>query len=876
VNASGGVLLREAELLERDDEMAALNAALGDVREGSGRLVFVSGEAGVGKTALVTRFCDQARGDVRVLAGACDPLFTPRPLGPFADIAQTTRGGLGELIRDGAIPYRVAEYLMQELERETPTILVLEDVHWGDEATLDVLRLLGRRVERSRTLVIATYQDEIGPDHRLRVVLGSLATVPGIRRLQVATLSPAAVAHLAEPEGADPAELYRLTAGNPFFVTEVLAASPGRIPATVRDAVLARAGSVSPEARAVLEAVATAPSGTEPWLLEALAGAATPALSECLASGMLATSAESIVFRHELARLTIEESTAPEVRIALHRNALAALEAQPEAAQDMARLAHHADAAGDADAVLRFAPEAAARASALGAHREAAEYYRRALTHAHTVTLEQRASLLERYGHECYLTDEAEEAIGGWQAAAACYRELGDRRREGATLVEAASIHWCPGRGQDAKRAGLEAVALLEELPPGPELVVGYANMSFLYRMSADLATARQWSDRAASTAQELGDPDAMTLSGGVEGLLNVMAGVPGQLKRYEQRLEVARNEGRNLQIAEEMTELVLAMTYSRPFTAARWHIGQGLESSQEVGSDWAHFYFLAYRARLELDEGRWTDAGESAELVLGERFVSTLPRTYALVVLGLVRARRGDPGATEVLDAALELSSATGEVPRIAPVAAARAEWAWLVGRSDAVASETDVAYRLALQTGAPWALGELATIRQRAGIRDEVPGELPEPHRLQITGEWRRAAECWADLGCPYQAALALADDDDEDALRTAYDDLRLLGAKPAADMVARRLRKRGARGLPRGPRATTRRSAAGLTRRETEVLELVAAGLRNADIADRLFLSRRTVDHHVSTVLRKLEAHTRGEAVAAARRKSLLEDR
>jgi DNA-binding NarL/FixJ family response regulator len=171
---------------------------------------------------------------------------------------------------------------------------------------------------------------------------------------------------------------------------------------------------------------------------------------------------------------------------------------------------------------------------------------------------------------------------------------------------------------------------------------------------------------------------------------------------------------------------------------------------------------------------------------------------------------------------------------------------------------------------------VGELAYWRWRAGIREQLSADAAEPYALQIAGDWARADELWARIGCPYEAALALADADDVDVLRRALDQLRELGARPAAAIVARRLRERGARGVTRGPRPTTRKSPAGLTARETEVLLLVAEGLQNAEIARRLFLSPRTVGTHVSSILHKLEVDTRGEAVAAARQLDLLQDR
>jgi DNA-binding CsgD family transcriptional regulator len=249
------------------------------------------------------------------------------------------------------------------------------------------------------------------------------------------------------------------------------------------------------------------------------------------------------------------------------------------------------------------------------------------------------------------------------------------------------------------------------------------------------------------------------------------------------------------------------------------------------------------------------------------------LLRTLGLVVLGLVRTRRGDPEAWPLLDEARELADENDELQRLAIVAAARAEAAWLDGEPERVADETKAAFDVALRWASPWASGELASWRRRAGIREAVPDAAAEPYALELAGEPARAAEVWTTMGCPYEAALALADTDDDEALRRALDELQRLGARPAAAIVARRLRERGVRGVPRGPRASTEKNPAGLTVREVEVLELVAQGLRNAEIAGRLVVAEKTVDHHVSAILRKLEVPSRGHASAEALRLGLV---
>jgi predicted ATPase len=334
------------ELLERSAELATLIECLGAVQRSSiGQVVLVSGEAGVGKTSLLRRLCGEVNQTARVLCGTCAALFTPRPLGAVLDVAEVTGGELEKVVGTGAVPYEVVVALARELQARAPTVFVLEDLHWADEATLDVLRLLVRRLEAVPALVVASYRDdELDLAHPLRLVLGEFASTSGVRRVKLAPLSFAAVAQLAEPHGVDADELYNKTAGNPFFVAEALATGAEGVPATVRDAVLARVAPLSPPAKTLLDAVAVAPRRAELWLLEALVGDAVGCLDECVASGMLVADGDGVVFRHELARLTLESSLGPGRKARLHRQALAAISGRPGHAVDFARLAHHAEA----------------------------------------------------------------------------------------------------------------------------------------------------------------------------------------------------------------------------------------------------------------------------------------------------------------------------------------------------------------------------------------------------------------------------------------------------------------------------------------------------------------------------------------------------
>ena len=857
-------------LLERAAELAALSNELAAVlRTGRGRLVLIAGEAGIGKSALVRSFCAGA-GSTRILAGACDALHTPRPLGPLVDLADQTGGELAVRVDDSVGARELLASLVRELRRRSPSVVVLEDLHWADQATLDFVRLLGRRIETVPALVLVTYRnDELARVHPLRVVLGELPRMQ-VRRISLAPLSLAAVAQLAgAPEGAA-AELHARTAGNPFYVTEALASGGASIPEGVRDAVLARAARLHTGAQMLLDAVAIAPPRAELSMLEALEPDRVAHLEACLESGMLRAERGGVAFRHEIARATIEDALPPDRARALHRRALLALAALPRERDHLARLAHHAEAAGDGDAVLRYAPAAADQAAALGAHCEAAAQLECALRYAGGLDSEERANLLERRSYECYLTSAIDDAIDARREALAEHASRGDRLREGDCHRWLSRLLWFNADNVAAHEEARRAVELLEGQPPGRELAMAYSNVSQLMMLANDVAETRRWGARAGELAERLGETEILIHSLNNVGTAELCAGLMEGGGKLERSLVLAVEVGLEEHVARAYTNLAAGAIESRDHRRGDRHLEAGIAYCRARDLDSWLLYMLGWKAVSLLGQGDWAQAGRCATEVISRDSAAAATRITPLIVLGRLRARRGDPDPWGPLDGAAELASATGEIQRLGPVASARAEARWLAGEPHLVAAETDDALALALARGHGPEIGELCAWRRRAGILDPVPSAtLAEPFRLELDGDAAAASRAWERLGCGYEAAIVLAGSEDEAELRRSLTELQRLGARIPAARVARTLRERGVRDVRHGPRASTRRNAAGLTHRELQVLQLVADGMRNGQIAERLVVARKTVDHHVSSIIGKLLVRTRTEAVAEARR-------
>ena len=859
-------------LLERDHHLDALTRSLEECATEGGRLVLVEGEAGIGKTSLLARFRAIVPDGTRVLLGSCDPLSTPRPLGPLVDIAP----GLGRDFADvvGAAPAaprdRVFTTLLDALRNvERPLVVMIDDLHWADDATRDALQFVGRRIATTRALVVGTYRDdEVGAHHPLRVVLGDLATSPNVRRMPLEALSVESVAELARETDLDPLELHRRTSGNPFYVTEVIAGAPASIPATVRDAVLARAARLSPDGRRTLEVAAVIGAAIEPALLAgALEGRA--AAEECLARGVLRTDGLRYFFRHEVARQAILDAIDPGRRLEIHARVLALLEGAAPELRPLARLAHHAEGAADPAAVLRYAPAAAAEAATAGAHREAAAQYGRSIRFAGSLPPEERAALLERYAVELSTIDRLELANTAWAEAIGTWERIGNARRQSRALAGHARSLIMAGRDPEAEAASRRAIELLGARPEGPEAVEALSVQAYLRMLGRDNEEAVELGRRTIELGRDV--PEAISsvvLAWNTVGSARVLLDDhEGGRADLEESLRLAREHGLDRQMANAWSNLVsgLGEMYRFAKTDAYYEAGHRFAADNDLDSSRA--YLEAWRALSLLHRGRWPEAEAIARAVLAAPTRAAISRTMALLALGRLQARRGDAEAQVTLDEALAVAEPTGTLQRIGPVRAARAEAAWLVGDLDRCAAEAEAAIELARRHRHPWHVGELAWWLRAGGRPLPDTTAAAEPWRLQLAGEPVGAAAAWTELECPYEAARSLLDAGDVASVEAARASFDRLGARPGVARAVRRLRELGAGTIRRGARPSTRSNPAGLTARELEVLALMAAGLRNQEIADRLVLSIRTVDHHVSAVLAKLAVERRSDAADAA---------
>ncbi|HKU95681.1 MAG TPA: helix-turn-helix transcriptional regulator, partial [Vineibacter sp.] len=484
----------------------------------------------------------------------------------------------------------------------------------------------------------------------------------------------------------------------------------------------------------------------------------------------------------------------------------------------------------------------------------------------------ERAQLFEACADECAIVDELAQSEFARRQAIDLWCAAGDRVKEGENRAALAWPLVRSGRNAAADDTSRAAIAVLEALPPTRQLAAAYRIQAHLRMLDRDCPVGIALGRKAIALAATFGDDATIAAAENVVGSAMLVSGNKHGRVHLERSLALAHQAGQDDLVALAYTNLGSSYGEQYRFADAECQLAAGIAYARERDLDYSHHYMCAWLALTRLYQGRWSEASDIATALLQRPSVAAISRIMALVALGRVRARRGDPGAMAAFDEALALASPTGTMQRLAPVRAARAEAAWLAGDRTRTVAEASAVHDLAIKHHHRWHAGELAYWRWLGGAPVTMPSWGAAAFLLHVRGRWRRAADLWRRLGCPYEQARALADGD-TDARLAALEIFTRLGAGPAAAALRQRLRDDGVRRIPRGPRPATRQNPHGLTAREMQILGCLADGLSNGQIGARLHVSPKTVDHHVSSVLAKLGVATRGEATRLARDENLL---
>ncbi len=866
-------------LIEREKPLSKLVSLANQATTGRGAIALVGGEAGIGKTALLEQMRLSVGSGCKVLWGGCDALFTPRALGPIHDMAFSLGEEVNQLLADGAPSAQLFAAVLRQIEASNNVnVLVFEDAHWADNATLDFLKFIGRRVSMLHVLLVMSYRsDEISADHPLTQVLGDLPPAC-TARIDVQPLTAAGVNALSAQSGYADDEIYAITDGNPFFVTELLAGRDDfhdSIPASIKDAVASRLSRLGQHEREFLETISVIPGSVPAHVIKPLFGESGETLAmACVGRNLLMQDVNrTLRFRHELARLATLSRVSITQRKKLHARVFDALQ-RGEQESTFDQLVHHAAGAMDGKSVLRFAPQAAEISASVGAHREAAAHLATALRFIDEAEPETAAQLYEGWAYEAGLALRInDEVLEARRHAITLWRALGRMDKVGDNLRWLSRLHWYRGESVEATHFADEAVRVLENTPPSPERAMAYSLRSQLHMLNDRMDEAIEWGERALRLADEFDVSEVRIHALNNIGTALIFRDKPEGIDLLAQSLSMALACGHHAHAARVYTNLAEYGVDFRNFELAERIIGDGIAFDTLHDLDaWTH-YLVGRLAQLRMEQGRLRDAETIAGGVLALDRLTLLMRLPALTVLAKVKTRLGEADALDLATQALHDAIATDEVQHIIPARFCLIELAWLNNSLDVALDHLRSLACIDFSELHSWNIGDLAVWAYRLGFElpKAVPDELPMPHQLEIQGQATEAADAWQALGLPYAAAVTLLASKEALSADTITRAIKLLDpieARAASSKARELARSLGMSSkMPRarrGPYQSARNHPLGLTKREQDILKLLTNGSTNREISEILKRSPRTIEHHVSSILGKLNVANRMEAM------------
>jgi DNA-binding CsgD family transcriptional regulator len=862
------------ELIERAGFLASMQQTFQNVDAGEGHCIFVSGEAGIGKTSLVKKFCNTLKNRYNIYQGTCDALFSPRPLAPLYDILLQVWNNLPEYSTDIRERTKLfTEFFFEIKNKKEVSVIVFEDIHWADEATLDFIKFFARRITQLQCLFILTYRDnEIDSRHPLRNTLGQL-NPDSFTRLQLLPLSKEAVEKMAEEKGYKGEDVYTISGGNPFYVNEILASYSLGVPDNIKDSILSVYNRVDGKTKEVWQILAVLPTGLETKYLEKMEPCYAPEIETSLELKILVPKNDVIFFKHELFRRTIESALSPLLKINLNKRILDLFQDSFEKNGEIERIIHHAKNANEYVIVERYSPLAAKRAACIGAHIEAAKLYLTAIEYYRDSDKDKLIELYECYAYECYLTNQVKEAIIYEQKSLNLLKEKNDVEKIGNSMRFLSRLWWYNGNRKKAETFAGEAIDILSKQPSSSAKAMAFSNMSHLKMLADQTDECIHWGNKAIAMAKELGNEEI--LSHALNNVGDVRMRIPSSKQKgielLKQSLEIALKNSYHEHAARAYSNLISSAIVVKEYALAKEILDTGIPYCEERNLDSWTTLMLSEKARLNFETGNWKEAFHIADNLIKNEERIPLAKINALMVVTRIKTRRGDGDILPLLLEAKAIALEAMELQSIIPAIVSSLEYEWITAKNILEKKVLDDVINMVYEMGNIYTNSEFAYWLAKTGKQVIQLREIYEGYDMSNLAKAHKAAALWKQLCCPYEEALALFEGNETDK-KLAIEVMHNLGADAVYEKMKFKMRASGIKSIPRGMRQSTKSNPANLTTRELDILQLLKEGLQNKEIGERLFISPKTVDHHISSIFFKLDVNSRTKAVQEAARMRL----